>query len=896
MRLVRVVLPALLVLLGSCSPPSEQEGALRVRIDTGSMGLRSTCVKLEVRDLSMQPLRLSKGAPLAGRRFIVAGVPRETFPQTVVVQAIGFSGAECTQRTSPDEVSEVKEATFPTLPDTLRDVELTLAPAAVSVDADGDLVPLPQDCDDLDPQVAPGKPEACTDQKDNDCNQAVDCADTTCAGMQCRGVGSTCAGGRCTEVRCDDSLDNDGADGADCADSDCEGRPCRNGGTCTAGACMGAMSEQGLCADGVDNDMNDGTDCVDPDCNGELCSDGRGCTTGERCSNSGCDGGQPVTCVPGANVCASSSGVCLEPDGGCLYAPLPGDAGCSDGLACTLGDACDGDGGCTGTSLRLCDAPPSGCYAPTGTCDEALDGGCRYTVVAGLGCDDQNACTRDEACLLSGACMGGSMVDCASVVPPTECEEPTGTCSPATGCEFRLRTGPCGDGGTCLAGQCITPDAGPPDAGVPDAGSPADAGQGMDAGEADAGGGDAGTMDAGPNDAGGPADAGVADAGAFLLPSNIQLGQLPTGILVPAHYDLNCSGTLSLNNNLPTFVSDNLGCLAPLLPPSVRVSQGAGLPELVVFAMNRLTIRPGVTLRFAPGFASAGSVVPVFAVRGDAAIGGTIDVTAIPGPGRTGVRDNAPGGGGDFCPVVPAGGVRVDRSGGGAGGSFGRPGGPGGRGADFGTQGGAGATPGTANGTETLVPLRGGCAGSAGGNAANGFGRAAGAIQVWAQGTLTVTGRIVASGGPGVVVNGTFGAGGGGGGSGGGVLLEARTLLFGPAALVAANGGSGAQGNGTNNTGVSGSYGTVDVTRAAGGAGGAQCGGPGGAGGARAGDAGVGVQGDLDPACTINGYGGGGGGGGGVGRVRLNALTGCQVDPQARFSPPTTSAQASCQR
>ncbi|MCA3010897.1 MAG: hypothetical protein INH41_00705, partial [Myxococcaceae bacterium] len=414
-----------------------------------------------------------------------------------------------------------------------------------------------------------------------------------------------------------------------------------------------------------------------------------------------------------------------------------------------------------------------------------------------------------------------------------------------------------------------------------DAGGPVDAGGLMDAGR--------------PVDAGSTPDAGLLlDAGPFLPPSNFQLSQLPQ-FLVPAHYDLNCSGTIALNNNLPVFTSDNALCFGPLLPPSTRVSQGAGLPELVLFAMDRLTIRSGVTLRFAPGFASSPGVVPVFAVRGDAVIEGTIDVSALPGPGRRGARNNGVGAGSAFCAMNTSGATASRNSGGGAGGSFGLVGGTGGRGSSSSTvTGGAGGTPGAANGNETLTPLRGGCAGSAGGDAADGFGRAGGAVQVWAQGALRVTGRVLAAGGPGTIVSGTIGAGGGGGGAGGGILLEGRTVAFGATSVVAANGGSGAEGNGTNNTGLSGAYGSFDVTPAAGGAGGAQCGGSGGAGGARGVAGSTGIGGGLEASCVLVATGGGGGGGGGAGRVRINSLSGCTVASGARFSPQATSAQPSC--
>jgi hypothetical protein len=352
---------------------------LRIGIKVDQGPYRSACVKLELRaaDSDMQ-LGLTAGAtPIKDRLRLSAIVVRGTLPQTIRVQALGYSDAACTVPTSPAEVSEVGLFTFPE--SGVRDETLTLQPAAVSIDADGDLVPSTMDCNDMDPTVAPGKPEVCTDGKDNDCDTSTDCADSECNGKQCAGLASVCASNRCTETDCANRTDDDGDQAVDCADTDCDGQACRNGGSCRDAGCSGARSEQGLCDDALDNDNDGKPNCLDEDCQDETCSDGRGCTTGERCSNFGCDGGMPVTCGAGSNVCASSMGTCQEPDGGCLYAPLPPDAGCSDGLACTLGDACDGDGGCVGTSLRLCDTPPAGaCYAQTGTCDEASDGGCLH--------------------------------------------------------------------------------------------------------------------------------------------------------------------------------------------------------------------------------------------------------------------------------------------------------------------------------------------------------------------------------------------------------------------------------------------------------------------------------------------------------------------------------------
>src|SRR5262249_1515651 len=56
-------------------------------------------------------------------------------------------------------------------------------PAGGCVDADGDGVfapPCGTDCDDADPKNFPGNLEDCTDGRDNNCNQLIDCRDPVC--------------------------------------------------------------------------------------------------------------------------------------------------------------------------------------------------------------------------------------------------------------------------------------------------------------------------------------------------------------------------------------------------------------------------------------------------------------------------------------------------------------------------------------------------------------------------------------------------------------------------------------------------------------------------------------------------------------------------------------------
>lgn len=872
MRQVKLLVPAIVASVLSCSTPPVAGSALRVAIALED-GIKSTCVALEVRDTGGMLLTTSGGARTQGRMVLSAAIFRDDLPETVALQAIGFSDVDCTMRSVPAEASESITETFPAT--SLRDVKVTVKRApSMSIDVDNDGSPADKDCDDRDPQRRPGLAESCTDGKDNDCNDFFDCGDPTCTGKQCKAVGSICAGsGRCTETSCADGLDEDQDGTRDCADDECVGKPCANGGTCTQqGACANATSETGLCADDVDNDGDGRKDCADSDCNLQACSDGLACNAQEVCSNGVCGGGMAVSCPASTNACAASVGTCREPDGGCFYAPLAADAGCNDGFTCTVNDTCDGDGGCAGEP-RVCTTPPPGdCWEASGRCDEA-DGGCVYDIAVGrLSCADSDPCTVNDACLEDGGCLGAPL-DCSNAIPPNECQVATNQCL-AGACLFMNRTGGC-DGGTCQAGAC-TPDPF-------DAGQPVDAGAAVDAGSSN----DAGAV----MDAGATPDAGSSvDGGSFLPPSNVPLSTIDTAPTV-AHLNFTCNATMTLN---PPGYRDDLGCAEPTLPTPVLVPQTNG-PTLVVYVVDRLTVASGVTVKVVRGSSGGtGDRALVIAVKGDAQVNGTIDVSASEGwVGITYVIESGPGGQGAFCPANTAGIGNGDKSGGGQGGGFGLAGGNGGDGADSGGNGASGLA---ASGVPTLVPLRGGCPGSRGGKGGGDrYGRAGGALQLWVRGQLSLNGALIASGGRGFGAQ-TTGGGGGGGGSGGGLLIEATRLTLGASAIIAANGGSGAEGSAYWPAGIGrdGQYGTVGMTPAPGGSGANVCGGYGGRGGARNGDATNGQQGGVEQSCNASNLGGGGGGGGGVGRVRINSLNACSIASGARISPQATSNRTGC--
>lgn len=111
----------------------------------------------------------------------------------------------------------------------------------------------------------------CNDAIDNDCDNLIDCADTSncpngtsCAanGRQCAAGTCACPGGEATETTCNDSADNDCDGAVDCADSNCNGLTCAPGKTCQGGAC----SSGSQCGDTVDNDGDTNIDCADAGC------------------------------------------------------------------------------------------------------------------------------------------------------------------------------------------------------------------------------------------------------------------------------------------------------------------------------------------------------------------------------------------------------------------------------------------------------------------------------------------------------------------------------------------------------------------------------------------------------------------------------------------------------
>lgn len=309
-------------------------------------------------------------------------------------------------------------------------------------------------------------------------------------------------------------------------------------------------------------------------------------------------------------------------------------------------------------------------------------------------------------------------------------------------------------------------------------------------------------------------------------PSNVDLPSLNPRSA--PDLNLNCGGIVTLDTS--GAGSNNGWCGGPA--PTLIIQEQSNGPDLLVVAVQSLDVGAGTTLRV------TGSRPVAFVVFGNAAIDGTIDVSAngtTGGPGQNwqcNLSDavNAPGGGSSTG------------GGGGGGGALGANGGPGGSGGGN-TLGGAA---GQARSSSVLTPLLPGCRGGWGGGCGTLPGAGGGGFQLSVTGSLLVGGSIRSDGGAGL---GGCGLSGGatGGGSGGAIVLEANVLsLTGNLSAAGGNGGNG------------------------------QTGGNGGLGSAT----GAGAAGTSSSR-------GGGGGGGSAGRIRIVGAQSCILSGIAQPTPST---------
>jgi hypothetical protein len=274
---------------------------------------------------------------------------------------------------------------------------------------------------------------------DDSCDPALGCVHSTNAaacddgnpctvGDQCKFGG--CVGGKalacndnnpCTDDSCDPVKGCIGTPNAAPCD---DGNPCTLGDTCKAGACTSTGIKP--CDDGnvcTDDKCDPAKGCVSTP-NTAPCDDNDLCTFADHCNLGMCIGGQKLPCNDN-NPCTDDS---CDPKAGCQF--LPNTAQCSDGNACTVGDACQ-NGQCVVTGMANCDDglvcngsekcdPAKGCVPgtpPTLTdniactfdyCDEAAGGVVHAPQDAA--CADNKFCNGVETCVADMGCAPGIQV------------------------------------------------------------------------------------------------------------------------------------------------------------------------------------------------------------------------------------------------------------------------------------------------------------------------------------------------------------------------------------------------------------------------------------------------------------------------------------------------------
>ena len=261
-----------------------------------------------------------------------------------------------------------------------------------------------------------------------------------------------CVGGKVADCNDENPCTSDTCDAAtgSCSHLNVEG-PCDDGSACTTGEVCTA----GVCTGGSTVDCADTDVCTDDTCdaakgcvhtlNTAPCSDGNGCTNGDACSEGTCLPGIATPCDD-SNICTSDA--CNKLDGTCSH--LPQEGPCDDGDGCTNNDSCQG-GLCTGLAKDCSDT--NDC-----TSDSCAEGLCLHKIVqVGLACNDGNPCTLSDACDLAGQCTGTGLV-CDDGNPCT-----LDICTVADGlCHAQASSGASCDDGTgctlgdaCVDGLCV---------------------------------------------------------------------------------------------------------------------------------------------------------------------------------------------------------------------------------------------------------------------------------------------------------------------------------------------------------------------------------------------------------------------------------------------------------
>ncbi|APR77851.1 Thiamin-phosphate pyrophosphorylase [Minicystis rosea] len=178
----------------------------------------------------------------------------------------------------------------------------------------------------------------------------------------------------------------------------CQHTPLANGTSCQTSLCKtGEACQSGVCAGGAPLVCNDGNPCTD-----DTCDPMQGCVS-----------------VPNdANVPSDGIGCTIDTCSNGFAAHAPSNAACDDGLWCTGTEVCqpgqpDADAqGCRHTNVPQ---PPasSGACSSYGACSEATHSFPQVFAPNGTSCNDGIPCTSGDVCNGQGACQGTAGTGCS---------------------------------------------------------------------------------------------------------------------------------------------------------------------------------------------------------------------------------------------------------------------------------------------------------------------------------------------------------------------------------------------------------------------------------------------------------------------------------------------------
>lgn len=137
----------------------------------------------------------------------------------------------------------------------------------------------------------------------------------------------------------------------------------------------------------------------------------------------------PDNCKNPPTQCHASTGGCIvDPFAGtssCWYPPVPTGFQCDDGNLCSTGSHC-ANYSCVPDAFYICNQPPNDCFETWGACDWPQEACVYFPKVSGAPCDDGLGCTTGDACNGQGTCVPQN--DFCGPDPSEECDPTTESC------------------------------------------------------------------------------------------------------------------------------------------------------------------------------------------------------------------------------------------------------------------------------------------------------------------------------------------------------------------------------------------------------------------------------------------------------------------------------------